>query len=373
MAILSNDKYSSVISWKANGRGFIINKKEQFSNEILPLYFPNQSKYSSFTRRLSRWGFHRVRSGVDMGVYHHPLFRKGDYGLCLQMHCVKRLPKDDLNDPDFYTEDDTTLCLYDDPTAAVMKVYSRANKSAGLPIKAKDYIDPERRIESRTETGVSSRGTSRSNGNQNSNSNVNFGPEGVEEECNSMDLTTALLLNLLLQQRQATNIATTSPPFAITAGSPSALAVLLQQYHPQQQFVVIPTQNPAATISLLNFNANNPRATLLSHNQDGQNLHFGANSHTIGSMPVATNSFPPMIQDSTFMSNIPRDAISPTNSKRRKHKRELLSMSKCSDPSIGAVSIRSDHAIGEKRRRTVTSTKNESFTAKQVDIDPSQR
>lgn len=59
-------------------------------------------------------------------------------------------------------------------------------------------------------------------------------------------------------------------------------------------------------------------------------------------------------------SNIPRDAISATNSKKR---RELLSMSKRSDPSIGVVSIRSDHTMREKRRRTVTSTKNESFTA----------
>ena len=123
MAILTTDSFDDMIAWLPHGRGFMIHRKEEFAANVLPLYFPKESKFASFTRRLSRWGFHRIRGGADKGVYHHLLFRKGNYELCLQMHCVSKSLKNDLNDPEFYTEDDNTLYLNDDPSQAASKVY----------------------------------------------------------------------------------------------------------------------------------------------------------------------------------------------------------------------------------------------------------
>ena len=37
---------------------------------VLPVYF-KQSKYTSFTRKLKRWGFTRVTSGTELGAYYH--------------------------------------------------------------------------------------------------------------------------------------------------------------------------------------------------------------------------------------------------------------------------------------------------------------
>jgi len=138
MAILSGNRFHDIVAWLPHGRGFMIYKKERFASEVLPLYFPRESKFASFTRRLSRWGFRRIRSGPEIGVYHHPLFRRGNYEVCLQMHCVSKTPKDDLNDPNFYTEDDNNLYLNDDPSQAIRQVYGIEGKKPKQELKKND-------------------------------------------------------------------------------------------------------------------------------------------------------------------------------------------------------------------------------------------
>ena len=59
MDILSNEANADIICWLPHGNGFIINKKKTFANEVLPKYF-KASKFTSFTRKLNRWGFTRV-------------------------------------------------------------------------------------------------------------------------------------------------------------------------------------------------------------------------------------------------------------------------------------------------------------------------
>lgn len=86
MEILSNEAHHDVIGWLPHGKGFIIYKKKKFAAEILPLYF-KQSKFTSFTRKLNRWGFTRVTRGPETGAYYHKFFRKGDLRLCMQMSC----------------------------------------------------------------------------------------------------------------------------------------------------------------------------------------------------------------------------------------------------------------------------------------------
>lgn len=86
MEILSGDEINDVISWLPHGKGFIIYKKKKFAAEVLPVYF-KQSKFTSFTRKLNRWGFTRVTRGPETGAYYHKYFQRGDLRLCMQMSC----------------------------------------------------------------------------------------------------------------------------------------------------------------------------------------------------------------------------------------------------------------------------------------------
>lgn len=86
MEVLSNEIYTSIITWLPHGQSFIIYRRRKFVAEVLPRYF-KQTKYTSFTRKLSRWGFTRITKGVDTGAYYHKLFLRGQMHLCKQMSC----------------------------------------------------------------------------------------------------------------------------------------------------------------------------------------------------------------------------------------------------------------------------------------------
>jgi hypothetical protein len=96
MDILNSDEYTDVISWIPNGAAFIIYKKKKFSTDVLPRFF-KQSKFTSFTRKLNRWGFIRITRGPQTGSYLHKLFHRDHPELCLQMRCQNvRLPNQEL-------------------------------------------------------------------------------------------------------------------------------------------------------------------------------------------------------------------------------------------------------------------------------------
>jgi hypothetical protein len=84
LEILSDESHSELISWCVHGNGFLIHKKKLFASEVLPKYF-KASKFTSFTRKLNRWGFNRVPRGPETGAYYHKLFRRDKPELCLQM------------------------------------------------------------------------------------------------------------------------------------------------------------------------------------------------------------------------------------------------------------------------------------------------
>jgi hypothetical protein len=65
MEILDDPENSDTLSWLQHGRGFVIYRKKAFEQRILPRYFNKHSKYSSFTRKLNRWGFSRVTRGAE--------------------------------------------------------------------------------------------------------------------------------------------------------------------------------------------------------------------------------------------------------------------------------------------------------------------
>ena len=63
----------SIVSWLPHGRAFRVHKKQQFVETILPTFF-GHSNYTSFTRQLNLYSFHRIKAGEDKGAYHHELF-----------------------------------------------------------------------------------------------------------------------------------------------------------------------------------------------------------------------------------------------------------------------------------------------------------
>lgn len=62
----------------------MIHKKKVFASEVLPKYFRG-TRFTSFTRKLNRWGFTRVSRGPETGAYYHQLFQRDKPDLCLQM------------------------------------------------------------------------------------------------------------------------------------------------------------------------------------------------------------------------------------------------------------------------------------------------
>jgi hypothetical protein len=59
--------WDDVIHWMPHGRSIRVPLKDRFVSEILPRYFKDQTKWSSFSRQLRLYGFARVSKGVDLG------------------------------------------------------------------------------------------------------------------------------------------------------------------------------------------------------------------------------------------------------------------------------------------------------------------
>jgi len=90
MSILeSDDDSSDIVSWMENGKGFTIFDKKRFANEVLPRYFKDV-QFTSFTRKMRRWGFAMERVGRNGGTYHHPLFLRGDIQSVMKMRPKNR-------------------------------------------------------------------------------------------------------------------------------------------------------------------------------------------------------------------------------------------------------------------------------------------
>ena len=82
---------ASIMAWTLDGLSFVIADRERFVHEVLPRYF-RSNKLTSFQRQINLYDFKTVRevNGLGLGVYSHPLFRRDNHSLCLQMKPVKR-------------------------------------------------------------------------------------------------------------------------------------------------------------------------------------------------------------------------------------------------------------------------------------------
>lgn len=90
MEMLSDPAHSAMISWTDSGKAFVIHSKKAFVADVIPKYFGKATKFTSFTRKLNRWGFSRSgrNGGVEpLGSYQHELFRRGDWDGVQRMTC----------------------------------------------------------------------------------------------------------------------------------------------------------------------------------------------------------------------------------------------------------------------------------------------
>ena len=76
MEVLADEENHHAINWLPHGKSFMIVNREKFCDQVLPKICSRKSKYSSFTRKLSRWSFARVTRGPEIGSYFHKFFQK---------------------------------------------------------------------------------------------------------------------------------------------------------------------------------------------------------------------------------------------------------------------------------------------------------
>ncbi|KAL7525859.1 hypothetical protein ACHAXR_001191, partial [Thalassiosira sp. AJA248-18] len=75
--MLSGPDNSHIITWMPHGRAWRILSKDLLVSTAAPVHF-GQTKFESFTRQLSGWGFKRLhRRGADFGCYYHQAFLRG--------------------------------------------------------------------------------------------------------------------------------------------------------------------------------------------------------------------------------------------------------------------------------------------------------
>ena len=88
MEVLSRKEYADIIAWTPSGKAFNVINPKEFTAGILPTHFKS-AKYSSFTRKLHRWGFIRHYRGEEAGAFHHKYFQKDQLELVEKMTCFK--------------------------------------------------------------------------------------------------------------------------------------------------------------------------------------------------------------------------------------------------------------------------------------------
>lgn len=101
MLVLSRKEHADIIQWMPDGKAFKILRPRAFQKEILPKYFKG-AKYSSFKRKMSRWGFEPVKCDQESEkaetdwfgaeIFFHEKFQRGMVALVDEMSCKKAVP-----------------------------------------------------------------------------------------------------------------------------------------------------------------------------------------------------------------------------------------------------------------------------------------
>jgi len=75
------------VTWLADGKSFIIKDMDEFTRSVVPKFF-KPTKFSSFTRKLYRWGFRQINRGIghdDPVIFGNEHFQKGNPELMTKM------------------------------------------------------------------------------------------------------------------------------------------------------------------------------------------------------------------------------------------------------------------------------------------------
>jgi hypothetical protein len=84
MQVLSSGthQFEEIMSWTHDGLCFTVHSPKKLEAIILPAVFDTQAKYSSFQRKLYRWGFLKKYHHADDHTYFHKSFQRGKPELC---------------------------------------------------------------------------------------------------------------------------------------------------------------------------------------------------------------------------------------------------------------------------------------------------
>jgi hypothetical protein len=85
-----HDAKSFCIAWLPDGKTFIIRDPEEFTRKVLLKFF-KATKFSSFTRKLYRWGFRQVNRGIgpdDPIIFGNEYFQRDKEELMANMRSV---------------------------------------------------------------------------------------------------------------------------------------------------------------------------------------------------------------------------------------------------------------------------------------------
>jgi len=77
-----NEHYDEkVVAWLPDGKSFVVVDPDSFVEHVLSATFKG-GKYTSFVRKLNRWGFSRLISGSGTDCFHNSLFQRDRPDLC---------------------------------------------------------------------------------------------------------------------------------------------------------------------------------------------------------------------------------------------------------------------------------------------------
>ncbi|KAL7480571.1 hypothetical protein ACHAW6_011193 [Cyclotella cf. meneghiniana] len=95
-ALLDVAEFQDVFHWLPSGDAFCVTDQIAFESKIMSKHFPS-AKFQSFTRRMRRWGFHRVESTEQRSngiiMFMCPRFRRGRPDLCKLMCDDRQIKK----------------------------------------------------------------------------------------------------------------------------------------------------------------------------------------------------------------------------------------------------------------------------------------
>jgi len=78
------------VAWSEDGKSFIVKVPDKFVREVIPKFF-KPTKFSSFTRKLYRWGFRQVNRGIgpdDPIIFGNEYFQRDSPDLMAKMRSV---------------------------------------------------------------------------------------------------------------------------------------------------------------------------------------------------------------------------------------------------------------------------------------------